>query len=132
MSLADAKRTLQWSVAIEALKDAEVGADVIAIVEKARAVDDTVHMMARALVGGSDAKQAKNYIKVEMVGLYPPFERAYVELTRPNGKTSHELREMMRDRLTHVRGMLAVGPPTDALREGLIEGIEETLAAEAP
>jgi hypothetical protein len=132
MSLADAKRMLQWKVAMEALEAADVGADVIALVEKARAVDDTINMMAQALIGGADAKLAKNYIKVEMVGMLPPFERAYVELVRPNGKTSHELRELLRDRLSHVRHLLSQGPPNDGLREGIIEGIEIDLETEKP
>jgi hypothetical protein len=132
MGLSDAKRMLQWGVVTEALADAEVGAEVIALVEHARAVDETVHMMALGLLGGADTKQAKNYIKIEMVGMTPPFERAYVELVKPGGKTSHELRELLRDRLTHVRRLLADGKPNDGLREGIIQGIDEDLAAEAP
>jgi hypothetical protein len=132
MGLSDAKRMLQWGVVTEALADAEVGAEVIALVEHARAVDETVHMMAQGLIGGADTKQVKNYIKIEMVGMTPPFERAYVELVKPGGKTSHELRELLRDRLTHVRRLLADGKPNDGLREGIIQGIDEDLAAEAP
>jgi hypothetical protein len=132
MGLSDAKRMLQWGVVTEALADAEVGAEVIALVEHARAVDETVHMMALGLLGGADTKQAKNYIKIEMVGMTPPFECAYVELVKPGGKTSHELRELLRDRLTHVRRLLADGKPNDGLREGIIQGIDEDLAAEAP
>ena len=89
-------------------------------------------MMGRALIGGADVRQARNYIKVEMVGFLPPFDRAYIELVKPGGKTSHELRELLRDRLTHVRRTLAEGCPTDGLRDGLIEGINEDLATEAP
>lgn len=132
MGLSDAKRLLQWSVVTEALTDAGVDAETIALVESARAVNETVHHMARALLGGADAKQAKNYIKVEMVGMVPPFERAYVELVRSGGKTSHELREMMRDRLTHVRRLLDEGCPNDGRREGMIQGIDLDLATEAP
>lgn len=132
MSLSDAKRMLQWKVVTEALAAANVDAETIALVEHARAVDETFHMMAQALLGGSDAKQVKNYIKVEMVGMLPPFERAYVELTRPSGKTSHELRVLLRDRLTNVRRLLSEGCPTDGLREGMIQGIDEDLATEAP
>jgi hypothetical protein len=132
MSLSDAKRVLQWKVVTEALAEAGVDADVIALVEHARAVDETVHVMAQALLGGADAKQVRNYIKAELVGMLPPFERAYVELTRPNGKTSHELRQLLRDRLTHVRRLLSEGCPTDGLREGLVQGIDEDLATEAP
>lgn len=132
MGLSDAKRMLQWGVVTEALADAEVGAEVIALVEHARAVDETVQMMALGLLGGADAKQVKNYIKIEMVGMTPPFERAYVELVKPGGKTSHELRELLRDRLTHVRRLLAEGKPNDGLRDGIIQGIDEDLALEAP
>jgi hypothetical protein len=132
MSLSDAKRVLQWKVVTEALAEANVDAEIVAIVEHARAVDETVHMVARGLLGGADAKQVKNYIKVELVGMTPPFDRAYVELVKPGGKTSHELRELLRDRLTHVRRLLAEGKPTDGLREGIIQGIAEDLAAEAP
>lgn len=132
MSLSDAKRLLQWKVATEALEAANVGADVIALVEHAKAIDETVHAMANVLIGGADTKQAKNYIKVEMVGFHPPFDRAYVELIKPNGKTSHELRELLRDRLTHVKGLLSERRPTDGLREGIIQGIDQDLATEAP
>ena len=132
MGLSDAKRTLQWKVVMEALAAAEIDADTIALVEHARATDDTVNMAARALLGGVDAKQAKNYVKVEMVGLLPPFERVYVELVRPGGKTSHELRELLRDRLAHVHHGLVAGTPTDGFRQGLIEGIAADLATEAP
>ncbi len=132
MSLLDAKRMLQWKVVTEALAEAGVDAETIALVGKAKEVDETVHSIAQVLLGGADVKRAKNYIKVEMVGMLPPFERAYVELIRPGGKTSHELREMLRERLEHVRGLLRGGPPTDALREGIIEGINEDLATEAP
>lgn len=132
MSLSDAKRLLQWNVVTEALTDAGVDAETIALVESARAVNETVHHMARALLGGADAKQAKNYIKVEMVGMVQPFERAYVELVRPGGKTSHELRELLRDRLVCVRGILAGGGAPEVILNGIIQGIDEDLAAEAP
>lgn len=132
MSLSYAKRMLQWKVITEALTEAGVDTELMALVEKARAVHDTVAMMAQALIGGADTKQAKNYIKVEMVGLIPPFDRAYVELVRPGGKTSHQLRELLRDRLEHTREMLSHGSPTDALRDGIIHGIDEDLATEAP
>ena len=132
MSLSDAKRMLQWKVITEALTEAGLDADLLALVEHARHVHETVNMVASGLLGGADTERAKNYIKVEMVGMVPPFERAYIELTRPGGKTSHELRELLRDRLIHVRDMLAIGCPSDGLRKGLIDGINEDLAAEAP
>ena len=132
MSLKDAKRMLQWKVVTETLADANVDAETISLVEQARAASETANMMAQALIVGSDAKLAKNYIKVEMVGMLPPFDRAYVELIRPAGKTSHELRELLRDRLAHVRRVLSEGCPTDGLREGIIQGIDEDLALEAP
>jgi hypothetical protein len=132
MSLMDAKRLLQWNVVTEALADAEVDPETIAIVESARIVSEIVHSMAGMLMGGADTKQAKNYVKIEMIGLIPPFERAYIELVRPGGKTSHELRELLRDRLAHVRKLLSEGCPKDALREGIIQGIDEDLASESP
>ncbi len=116
-----------------ALADAGVDEDTVKLVESARHIDTTVHLMARALIGAADAKQAKNYIKVEMVGLVPPFERAYVELVRHGGKTSHELRELLRDKLEHVRRMLADGGAlTPGRCTGLVEGIDDVLAVEAP
>lgn len=132
MSLSDAKRMLQWKVVTEALEAADVGAEVLALVEQARNVNETVNAAAQTLIVGADVKRAKNYIKVEMVGMLPPFDRAYVELIRPDGKTSHELREMLRGRLRNVRYLLSEGAPHDALREGIIQGIDEDLAAEAP
>lgn len=132
MSLSDARRVLQWSVVMEALEAAEVDAETIAIVEHARHVDETVNSMARVLLGGADASATKNYVKVEMVGMVPPFERAYVELVRPGGKTSHELRELLRDRLNIVRRVLAVSVEDEALRKGIFAGIDEDLAKEAP
>lgn len=132
MSLGDAKRVLQWSVVMEALAEAGVDQDTVAMVESARQDGDVAQSIVRLLLGAADAKQAKNYVKVEMHGLVAPFERAYVELVRPGGKTSHELLDMLRDRLTHVRGLLAEGTPSDGRREGIIEGIDLDLAAEAP
>lgn len=132
MSLHDAKRELQWTVVMEALANAEVDSETVKLVEFARSAGDMVNSMTSILLGGADAAKPKNYVKVELVGLTPPFERAYVELIRPGGKTSHELREMLRDRLVHVRGLLAEGTPSDGRREGVIEGIDLDLAAEAP
>lgn len=132
MSLSDARRLLQWNVVMEALADAGVDAETIKLVEHARGVDETIHSMACVLIGGADAAQPRNYVKVEMVGMLPPFERAYVELVRPGGKTSHELRELLRDRLVHVRRLLSQGAPNDGLRDGLIQGIDESLAMESP
>jgi hypothetical protein len=126
MGLSDAKRVLQWRVVTEALAEANVDAEIVAIVEHARAVDETVYMMARGLLGGADAKQVKNYIKVELVGMTPPFERAYVELVKPGGKTSHELRELMRDMLIRAGAKLR---NVDA--EFDVE-IDELLKLEAP
>lgn len=131
MGLEDAKRLLQWNVVKEALVDAGVDADVIALVEHARSVDEVVHSVAIALIGSSDKKQVKNYVKLEMVGMSATFERAYVELVRPGGKTSHELRELLRDRLTHIRHMLTE-KMTPGLVDGLIQGINDDLALEAP
>lgn len=132
MSLSDARRLLQWNVVMEALASAGVDAETVKLVESAKTVDETINALARTLLGGADTKQAKNYVKVEMVGMIPPFERAYVELVRPGGKTSHELRELLRDRLVHIRRLLSEGTPTDGLREGVIQGIDADLALEAP
>lgn len=132
MSLSDAKRLLQWKVITEALTEAGVDAELVAMVEHARSVDETVNSMARVLLGGADTTRARNYVKVDMVGMLPPFERAYVELIRPGGRTSHELRELLRDRLTHVRRLLADGCPPKALRQDMLDEIDETLAVEAP
>lgn len=132
MSLASAKRMLQWKVITEALAECELDPELIALVDQARAIQETVLMVASSLIGGADQKQIKNYIKVEMVGMTPPFDRAYVELHKPGGKTSHELRELLRDRLTHIRRCLMDGPPQDAFLRGMILGIEETLELEAP
>lgn len=127
MSLKDAKRLLQWNVVMEALSAAEVDAETVAMVEQARHVSDVAHSLTTVLLGTADAKQTKNYVKVEMVGLIAPFERAYVELVRPGGKTSHELREMLRDRLKNLREWFAARGVED-----VVQGIDETLAAEAP
>lgn len=134
MSLGDAKRLLQWQVVTEALEAADVGAEVMAIVEHAHHVDDTAHGMVRMLLGGSDPAKPKNYVKVELTGMIPPFDRAYVELVRPGGRTSHELRELLRIRLEHVRRVLTDEQDRglESLREAIIYGIDQDLAAEAP
>lgn len=132
MSLSDARRELQWTAVMDTLAAADVDADTIKLVELARDASTLVHGLTGMLLGGADKQAAKNYVKFEMVGLIAPFERAYVELVRPGGKTSHELRELLRSRLEHVRALLSEGPPTDGLRQGLIEGIDEDLAREAP
>lgn len=132
MSLLHARQELQWQVVMSALAEAEADAETIKLVESARDAHRVFHSMTSMLLSTADATKPKNYVKFEITGLVAPFERAYVELCRPGGKTSHELRELMRDRLHHVRHLLISGPPTDALREGMIEGINETLAVEAP
>lgn len=134
MGLSDAKRLLQWNCVTAALADAGVDAEIMSLVEHAWHIDDTCHSMARVLIGGADAKQTKNYVKVEMTGMGAPFERAYVELVRPGGKTSHELRELLRDRLTHVRRLLADRRTfeKESCHDGLIAAIDEDLATEAP
>lgn len=131
MSLHDAKRVLRWQVVTDALTEAGVDADAIAIVEHARHVDDIVHGLVQTLLGSADVKQPKNYVKVEMVGMLPPFERVYVELVRPGGKTSHELRELMRDQLTYVRCALA-SEVSEAQRAELASGMDDALKLEAP
>lgn len=132
VTMTDATRALRWGVAMEALRDAGVDAETFELVERARAIEETVMSMTRVLLGVADAKQPKNYIKVEMVGLTPPWDRAYVELMRPGGRTSHELRELLRDRLTLIRRLLADGDLPDAMVAGMIAGIDEDLATEAP
>lgn len=132
MSLNDAKRVLQWNVVTAALTEAGVDAETLAMVEHAQHVSDIVYSFARMLMGSADAKQPKNYVKVEMVGFPAPFDRAYVELVRPGGKTSHELRELLRGHLEYLRGMLATGASSNSSRNALISGIDETLAKEAP
>lgn len=133
MSLSDAKRVLQWNVVIEALRDAGVGQETMDLVESAKQYQEVVTSMARVLIGTADAQQAKNYVKVEMVGLVAPFERVYVELVRPGGKTSHELRELLRSRLTHIRSCLGDDSiRLEAFRQGMIAGIDEDLATEVP
>lgn len=129
MSLSDARRLLQWNVVMEALAAAEVDTDTIALIESARQAGDLIHSLANTLLCSADAKQAKNYVKVEMIGLIAPFERAYVELVRPGGKTSHELRELLRDQLRRVKRALLGDAPDCA---EVISWIDETLAAEAP
>lgn len=129
MSLRDTKRSLQWQVVTEALLAAEVDSDTIALVEQAKAISNMVLMMTEALIVSSDAKQAKNYVKIKMVGLIPPFDRAYVELVRPGGMTSHDLRALLHDRLTHVRScLLQKEIALEAFREGIVLGIDEDLA----
>lgn len=133
MSLSDAKRLVQWSKVLTVLQDAGVDAEAIALVERARAVNDVVQSMTTMLIGAADVQQPKNYIKVDMVGLVPPFDRAYVELVRPGGKTSHELRELMRDWLVHIRDcLLDKHINNEAFRQGMIQGTDEVLKAEAP
>lgn len=132
MSLQDAKRTLQGHLVMEALSAAGVDAETLAMVEFSRQTGDIAQSITSMLLGGADTKQAKNYVKLEMVGLAAPFERVYVELTRAGGKTSHELRELLRERLRLVRDRLAAGPPVDVLRQGIVAGIDELLAEEAP
>jgi hypothetical protein len=132
MSLSSAKRLLQWNAIHEAMEAAGLDAETVKLVEQARAISETIMVLTDTLTGSADIKQAQNYVKVEIGGLLPPFERAYVELVRPGGKTSHELREMLRDRLTGIRGLLAEGQPHHWTVEGMIHGIDEDLAKEAP
>ncbi len=135
MSLTDAKRLLQWNVVTEALAAAGVDEETKKLVEFSRSAGDMVHGMMQMICGSADAEQAKNYAKVEIVGLVAPFERAYVELVRPGGKTSHELREILRGRLTFVRTVLVSRTDElrlEAFRTGMIAGIDEDLAAESP
>jgi len=132
VSLHDAKRALEWNVITSALTEAGIDKELISIVERARSTDETINSAARVLIGCADAKQAKNYVKFEIVGVPLPFDRAYVELTRPGGQTSHGLRELLRDRLMHVRRTLAAGDLTERMIQDLVAGIDEDLAREAP
>lgn len=132
MSLQDAKRLLQWNVVMSALADADIDAETIAVVESARHTSEIVKALAGTLQASADAKQAKNYVKVDMVGMVAPFDRAYIELVRPGGKTSHELRELLRSRLQHVRNCLTSDDILDVFRADLIQSIDEDLTAEAP
>lgn len=132
MGLSEAKRALQWNVVMEAITAAGVDDDIIKMVEAARDASTLIHGLTGMLLGGADKQAAKNYVKFEMVGLIAPFERAYVELVRADGKTSHELRDLLRRRLEHVRALLSEGTPTDGQRQGMIEGIDEDLAKESP
>lgn len=131
MGLNEARRAIQWNEVMQALAEAGVDAETVKLVEAARTYGDLAHWLARMLLESSDPGQPKNYLKFDMVGLTVPFDRAYVELVRPGGKTSHELRELLRRRLASVRRMLAEGPPDDALLQGVIAGIDEDLATEA-
>lgn len=131
MSLRDAKRLLHWNVVMEALAAADVGPEITAMVEAARQAGDVAQAMGAMLIGSADTKQTKNYVKVEMVGLVAPFERVYVELIRVDGKTSHERRVILADKLAAVRCYLAVGSPLDTLRLGMIEDLDKILAEEA-
>jgi len=135
MSLTDAKRVLQWNVMLEALAAAGVDEETMKLAEFSRSAGDVIHGMMQMIVGSADAKQAKNYVKVEIVGLVAPFERAYVELVRPGGKTSHELREILRKRLSFIRTALVSRTDElslEAFRTGMIVGIDEDLATESP
>lgn len=118
---------------MEALTEAGVDAEIVAMVESARNAGDVAQSMVGTLLGTADVNQAKNYVKVEIVGLIAPFDRAYVELVRPGGKTSHELRELLRHRLQHIRSCLTAKEiGIDAFRDGMARGIDEDLAKEAP
>lgn len=131
MSLQDAHRLLRWNVVMEALTAAGADAETTAMVEHARQAGELVYGLAGMLIGGADTKKAKNYVKVEMVGLIAPFERAYVELVREGGKTSHELRTLLRDKLGHVRALLSKGSLQELCTD-MVAGIDEILAEEAP
>jgi hypothetical protein len=132
MGLSEAKRVLQWEVVKQALLDANVDQEVLDLVERARHVSDVVQGMTGVLLGVADGTKPKNYVKIEMVGLAAPFERAYVERVRPGGSTSHEIRMLLRDRLVHVRRGLVEEPLHEALVISLVRGIDEDLAKEAP
>lgn len=132
MSLANAQRILQWNVVHQALHKENLGDEIFDLVENARNVYETVQTMAAVLQGTTDEQQVKNYIKVELTGMTPPFDRAYIELVRPGGKTSHQLREMLRARLVHVRMMLEEGDLRGDINDELLTLICADLAAEAP
>ncbi len=131
MGLSEERRAIQWNEVMQALAEAGVDGETVHLVEAARTYGDLAHWLARMLLGAADHSQPKNYLKFDMVGLTAPFDRAYVELVRPGGKTSHELRTLLRDRLASVRRLLAEGAPDDALLQGVIAGIDEDLATEA-
>lgn len=133
MSLRDGQRLLRWNAVMAALEAAGLDEETVDMVKSARVSGDTVNAFVDLLIGSADTKAAKNYVKVDVVGLIAPFERAYVELIRPGGKSSHELREMMRVRLLHLKECLSSSNlKFDAFKEGMISGINETLEAEKP
>ena len=133
MSLSDAKLQLQWAVVEQALAEANVDADVRALVENAKHIHGAIMGMMQVLLGIANVEAPKNYVKIEMTGMVPPFERAYVELVRPGGATSHELRALLRERLTCIEGQLTDHDiKSDAFREGMLIAIRRDLAKELP
>lgn len=127
MSLSDAKRVLQWNVVMAALAEAGVDPDTTALVEQARSASDLFQSMAQLMLGGAEIQQAKNYVKFEMTGLTLPFDRAYIELVRPGGKTSHELRGVLRACLVEVHGRLMEGTAADpSMRETISAALADT------
>lgn len=133
MSLEDARQMLRWNTVMEALVLAKVDAETIEMVKGARDTAIMVHSMASALLICADRERPRNYIKVDMVGMLPPFDRAYIELIRPGGKTSHELRELLRDRLMIARRWISdnllIGEEDRSKR---IQAIDDVLAVESP
>lgn len=121
---------------LDALKAAGVDEETVAMVAKARSVDDVFAAMVTMLVGTADQTAAKNYGSFEIHGSVLPFERIYVEALKPGGKTSHELRELLRRRLDHVKRHLEMLDRGDSLSPatvaGLISGIDDDLKLEAP
>src|ERR1700750_1144333 len=121
MEVDEVKSEAQWNVVMEALAAANVSTETVELVRKYRALSSLIESAGILLQKSADVEHAKNYIKIDMVGMLPPFDRAYIELLRPEGKSSHELRLLLRKRLKHIHYLLLAGTPSVALQEEMIK-----------
>lgn len=124
MSLADAKRAMGWIRAAEAMKAAGIDEETIATLEKGQQCWDMVTGLTQMLYASADASKAKNFVSVQIAGLDAPWDRAYVELMRPGGKTPTELLGM---RVAQIKELIAIARGGSYAAQQAVDAIEGSL-----
>lgn len=117
---------------LDALQAAGVDDETRKMVEQAKSAGDMIQVMMAMLLGSADHKQAKNYASFQVEGLTMPFKRAYVELLRDGGLTSHEIREQLCTALVNVREKLLLIASSSPARDDVVAYIDEQVEKGRP
>lgn len=122
MTMDNARRQVARMKALDLLREAGTKDDVVDALERELTAGDMVMGAVHMLVAHADQGGARNYVKMECVGLPLPFDRVNIELMRPGGKTPHELKEEALGTLHTALILLQSVPPTPAI-EAFVESV---------